>query len=146
MSELVIKSPETGQEWQQYDELAYRVLRAPWNQEPLPREPASDLLIPALALLPDGSAAGVARLEKTGAMQWQLRQMAVAPQAQGKGIGRQLVVYLEERAREAGATEIMMHARENAVGFYKTLGYETVESSYLLFGLIPHFLMRKSIW
>lgn len=59
-----------------------------------------------------------------------LVQMAVDPQRQGEGIGRKLVAALERRAlapEEAGGlgyTELYCHARDHAIGFYASLGWE----------------------
>jgi ribosomal protein S18 acetylase RimI-like enzyme len=52
---------------------------------------------------------------------------------------------LETQAKAMGLTEIVLHSRESAVGFYGRLGYAVVESSHTLFGVIPHFLMRKQL-
>jgi ribosomal protein S18 acetylase RimI-like enzyme len=71
--------------------------------------------------------------------------MAVAPQAAGTGLGRQIMAALETQAQAAGLTEIVLHSRESAVGFYQRLGYAVVEPSHTLFGVIPHFLMRKQL-
>jgi len=50
---------------------------------------------------------------------------------------------MEAEAWDSGAIEIILHARENALGFYEKLGYVSVEPSHLLFGEIQHFLMKK---
>jgi ribosomal protein S18 acetylase RimI-like enzyme len=51
--------------------------------------------------------------------------------------------YLENIAQQKGFTEIVLDARENAVKFYQSIGYEIQEESYLLFGEIQHWKMRK---
>ena len=71
--------------------------------------------------------------------------MAVAPAGGRPGLGRQVMAYLEAQARAAGLTEIVLHSREAAVGFYQRLGYAVVAPSHTLFGVIPHFLMRKQL-
>lgn len=53
-----------------------------------------------------------------------LMQVAVDTSAQGKGIGRELVMYAEERARLAGYSKIIMHAMLSVVSFYEKLGYK----------------------
>jgi predicted GNAT family N-acyltransferase len=53
--------------------------------------------------------------------------------------------YLEELAQQKGIKEIILDARENAVKFYLSIGYEIFEDSYLLFGIIQHWKMRKEI-
>lgn len=54
-----------------------------------------------------------------------LTQMAVDPQRQGEGVGRQLVVELERRAfGELDLTRLYCHAQLAAIGFYERLGWE----------------------
>ena len=74
----------------------------------------------------------------------QLRQLAVRPEFRGLGIGRALVEALEEHAREAGADEVWLNARDNAYAFYERLGYEFTGPEFRseLTG-IEHRPMRK---
>src|SRR6185369_11035107 len=48
-----------------------------------------------------------------------LRQMAVLNDLQGKGIGRALMQFAENLARDLGYQRITMHARKTAAGFYQ---------------------------
>src|SRR6478609_3933976 len=52
-----------------------------------------------------------------------LRQMAVISGLQGKGMGRAILQFAENIARDRGFKVIVMHARKTAVGFYEKLGY-----------------------
>lgn len=53
-----------------------------------------------------------------------LTQMAVDPQRQGEGIGKRLVVAVEQRAfGEKGIRELYCHAQIPACGFYRRLGW-----------------------
>lgn len=149
-----IQAPRTPAEWAAYYALRFAVLRQPWQQPPgSERVPADDEPGTRHALLlaeSDDSAAppvalAVGMLQPTGAHQGQIRFMAVAPEAVGTGAGRRVVAYLEAQARAIGLTEIVLHAREAAVGFYEKLGYAVVEPSHVLFGVIPHFLMRREL-
>jgi GNAT superfamily N-acetyltransferase len=144
----LIAAPHTPTDWAAYYQLRYAVLRQPWGQ-PEGSERAEDDAAPttthALLLAPDGQALGVGRLHPSSAQQGQVRFMAVHPAAQGQGVGRQVLEYLEEAARLQGLTEIVLHAREQAVPFYQRLGYSVVAPSHTLFGSVPHFLMQKQL-
>ena len=147
-----VQPPRTPAEWAAYYQLRYAVLRQPWQQPPGSERCPADAepgTIHALLLAADASAAPVAlavgMLQPTGGPQGQIRFMAVAPAAAGTGLGRRVVAYLEQEARAGGLTEIVLHARETAVGFYEKLGYELVAPSHTLFGVLPHFLMRKQL-
>lgn len=74
----------------------------------------------------------------------QLRQMAVSPRLQGKGIGREIVVFAEQYARSNGFDELTMHARKEATGFYQKLGYKICGEEFTEVG-IPHYEMRKNL-
>ena len=147
-----IQPPRTPAEWAAYYRLRYTVLRQPWQQpQGSERSPVDEEPSTIHALLLDAGdhempvALAVGMLQPTGAQQGQIRFMAVAPEAAGQGLGRQTVAYLEAQARAAGLTEVVLHSREAAVGFYQRLGYVVVEPSHTLFGTIPHFLMRKQL-
>jgi predicted GNAT family N-acyltransferase len=73
-----------------------------------------------------------------------LRQMAVLNNLQGKGIGRALMQFAENIARDMGYKKIIMHARETAVGFYEKLGYEVVGEPFEEV-TISHMNMEKML-
>ena len=73
-----------------------------------------------------------------------LRQMAVLNDLQGKGIGRALMLFAENLARDRGYNKISMHARKNATGFYEKVGYKVVGDEFIEV-TIPHYNMEKEL-
>lgn len=73
-----------------------------------------------------------------------LRQMAVLNDLQGKGIGRALMNFAENLARDRGYKIIRMHARDNAVGFYEKVGYRVKGDKFIEI-TIPHYVMEKDL-
>ena len=73
-----------------------------------------------------------------------LRQMAVLNDLQGKGIGRALMNFAENIARDRGYKTIRMHARNNSVGFYEKVGYK-VKGDQFIEITIPHYVMEKEL-
>ncbi|MEY3955628.1 MAG: hypothetical protein RLZ73_82 [Bacteroidota bacterium] len=142
---MEIKSPQTDAEWKAYYALRFNVLREPWNQ-PLGSEVLADedQAIHAIAVK-DNEVLGVARMHESAEKQGQVRCVATATAAQGKGIGRAIMAYLEDQAKAKGWTEIVLEARENAVPFYQRIGYTIIAESYLLFGEIQHYRMKKAL-
>jgi GNAT superfamily N-acetyltransferase len=140
------RSPQTDAEWDSYYELRYQVLRAPWGQ---PRDAKrSDEDVPNVhAMIPDhrNRAVAVGRLLILSPTEGQIRSMATAEDMRGQGLGRQIMRYLEQAARDAGVVALTLNAREDAVPFYTKLGYEVVGEGPLLFGMIPHAAMRKQL-
>ena len=142
---MQIISPETEDDFEKYYELRWRILRKPWDQ-PLGSERDNDEDNSFhLMAIEKNKALGVARLQFINETTAQLRYMAIENKAEGRGIGRSIVEKMETHARYNGASIIMLHARENAVGFYKKLGFKNEEKSYLLFDCIQHYKMTKTI-
>lgn len=73
-----------------------------------------------------------------------LRQMAVLNDLQGKGIGRALMSFAENLARDRGYKTLSMHARKNAIGFYEKMGYRVASEEFTEV-TIPHYVMEKSL-
>jgi N-acetylglutamate synthase-like GNAT family acetyltransferase len=142
---MEIKAPQTDSEWKAYYALRFNVLREPWNQ-PLGSEVLADedLAIHAIAV-ENGEVLGVARMHESAEKQGQVRCVAIATAAQGKGIGKAIMAYLEDQAKTKGWTEIVLEARENAMPFYERIGYTIIAESYLLFGEIQHYRMKKAL-
>jgi N-acetylglutamate synthase-like GNAT family acetyltransferase len=127
-------------------DLRYEVLRKPWQQ---PYDTSTDGLEENAynALLEDepGIVLACGRLQVNTNITGQIRYMAVKDGNRGKGLGQMILNALEKKAAEIGLKEIELQSRENAVEFYKKNGYHVVEKSFVLWGIIQHYLMRKTI-
>jgi predicted GNAT family N-acyltransferase len=73
-----------------------------------------------------------------------MQQVVVAELAQGKGIGRKLILFSEQFAIMSGFSSIILHARENVIGFYERLDYVR-EGERFLEVTIPHFKASKKL-
>ncbi len=63
----------------------------------------------------------------------------------GKGQGRALMERsMEEIQRQFDCKKISLHAQEQAIGFYKKLGFHTVSAPFLEEGII-HVTMEKEV-
>lgn len=143
---VVIVVPRSQTDWKKYYDLRWRVLRAPWNQprgsEKDDREAESHHL---MILGPTAEPVAAGRLHFNSPAEAQVRYMAVAPEAQGRGLGSAILRELERRARAAGAQSIVLNARENAQPFYARHGYKVVGSAPTLYDAIKHVRMRKDL-
>jgi predicted GNAT family N-acyltransferase len=123
-------------------ELRFRVLREPLG---LSRE---DVIVEGedasmhLVAVNAGHVVACVMLTPSSKARGKLRQMAVQPSLRGTGLGRALVRHLEQALEARGFTEIELHAREHAVGFYEKLGYLREGERFVEVGL-PHLVMRK---
>ena len=92
--------------------------------EILPRtfDELDDLLETFFIARVDGGIVGCAALEIYSKKLCEIRSLAVDPQAQGLGIGKQLVTACVELARRQGVYEIM--AISSAEEFFKSCGFD----------------------
>ena len=70
--------------------------------------------------------------------------MAVSNTIQRKCLVSEIVSALETIARKKGIQEIVLNARENAISFYLSMGYEET-GPYESGTGIPHITMRKKL-
>lgn len=138
-------SPQTPAQWQKYFELRYQVLRAPW-QQPLgsERDQQEEQAFHLMLETAEGAVLAVGRCQLLDAETAQVRYMAVAPTAQGQGLGQQVLAGLELWAQQQGAQQLLLNARDSAVGFYHKQGYRDGAVQPPLFG-IPHLQMWKTL-
>ena len=73
-----------------------------------------------------------------------LRQMAVLNELHGKGIGRALMSFAENLARDRGFKTMSMHARQNTVMFFEKMGYKVTSEEFTEI-TIPHVIMQKKL-
>ncbi len=71
-----------------------------------------------------------------------MQRVAVAPELQGRGIGRALMKFCEKIAVQRGAEKVTVHARESAVPFYEKNWYVGDGELFDEDG-IPHLKMWK---
>jgi GNAT superfamily N-acetyltransferase len=142
---IEIRSPKTDQEWEDYYELRFKELRKPWGQDKGSEKADDDNSAFHFAVFDEGNILGVCRLSRNAIDQGQVRFMAVAEEAQGRGIGKMLMAEIELFALKIGLSEIILQSREIAVPFYKAIGYQVEEKTHLLFSEIQHFLMKKTL-
>jgi len=133
-----------SKEYQQMLRLRYDMLRKPlglrFDEGELEKE-KNDVLMGAFE---DDRILGCCLLTRVDNNTVRLRQMAVPNNLQGKGIGRALMIFAENIARDLGYKTLVMHARKTAIGFYNKLGYTSTGNEFMEV-TIPHFVMQKTL-
>lgn len=133
-----------SEEYQQVLKLRDEILRKPLGLMFSQEELESERNHMHMAAYEDERMLGCCMLVKEDPETVRLRQMAVVNDVQGKGIGRALMQFAENLARDRGYKRITMHARKNAVGFYERLGYKKVGEEFEEI-TIPHIVMEKEL-
>ena|SRR5438105_3978231 len=131
-----------SREYQQMVQLRNDILRRPLGLNFTPEELEKEKEEILIGAFEEDKMLGCCMLIKEGPGTVRLRQMAVLNNLQGKGIGRALMQFAENIARDRGFQKITMHARKTAAGFYEKLGYR-VSGQEFEEVTIPHYVMEK---
>lgn len=96
----------------------------------------------------DGTVAGYASLRFVGA-EGDVNTVAVARHAQGQGVGRQLMDWLEATAYEVGVRHLFLEVRtdnDTALSMYERRGYERIDRRRNYYGAgIDALVLRKRL-
>ena len=140
-----IKSPERAEEWESYLLFRWEVLRKPLG---MTKESLSDSIedksFHLMGIDAEKNVIASGRVHFNSENEAQIRYMAVVVRFKRRGIGSEIVDKLERYATSKGAEIMVLNAREEAISFYSSLGYEEVCPYHSDTG-IPHKTMRKSV-
>ena len=143
---MKIIEPASTDELEKYYNLRYEILRKPWKESKAStKDEWEDKSIHILMLDENDEAVACGRLQINSKEKGQIRSMAVKDATQGRGFGKLIIKYIEDKATQLKLKKLVLDARENAVKFYERCGYKVVGDSYLLFGVIKHYLMEKNL-
>ncbi|MGN6163816.1 MAG: GNAT family N-acetyltransferase [Flavisolibacter sp.] len=131
-------------EYEQMVKLRDAILRKPLGLSFQPGELESEKDNLMMAAYEDDQMLGCCMLVEEAPETVRLRQMAVINDLQGKGVGKALMQFAENLARDRGYKKITMHARKNALGFYEKMGYRKVGEEFQEI-TIPHYVMEKEL-
>lgn len=143
--EIKISQPKTKSDFEKYYDLRWRILRKPWKQPRGSEKDNFENQSVHIAAFVGDKIIGIGRLHLNSKKESQVRYMAVEHGFQGKGIGGLVLKQLEKAAKKKGAKYIILNSRETAVKFYKKYGYKIVGKADTMFGVIPHWKMKKDI-
>ena len=140
---MALKVIEHGSpEYRQMIKLRDDILRKPLGLKFTPEELDSEKENLLVGAFEDDRILGCCMLVEELPGTVRLRQMAVLNDLQGKGIGRALMNFAENLARDRGYKILRMHARANSIGFYEKVGYK-VRGEQFIEITIPHYMMEK---
>jgi predicted GNAT family N-acyltransferase len=131
-----------SREYHQMVQLRNEILRRPLGLQFTPDELEQEKEEILIGAFEEEKMLGCCMLIKQDPVTVRLRQMAVLNNLQGKGIGRALMQFAENIARDRGFQKITMHARKTAAGFYEKLGYRVCGQEFEEV-TIPHYVMEK---
>ena len=131
-----------SKEYEKMVALRNEVLRKPLGLTLIDEELATEKDDILIAAFDEDKILACCLLTKIDPLTCKLRQMAVHKSQQGKGIGESILQFAETVARDSGFRNMIMHARESALGFYEKMGYK-VAGEVFWEVTIPHYMMQK---
>lgn len=142
---ISIIEPFGEEQFEIYYQIRYDALRKPWGKPKGTEKDNTENESLHFMASENGTPLGVCRLQYNSSSEAQIRYMAVNESARGKGIGKLLIDFAEQRALKDGRNFMILQARDYAVPFYEKCGYQLKEKSFLLWDLIQHYLMEKRL-
>ena len=143
---ITIKTPTTREDFKAYYALRYKVLREPGGHpkgtEKDDYEPISEHF---MAINEAGEVVGAVKLYEKAPGVGHLSHLVIAQEYQHKGIGRMLLGFVEQRAREKGYTTLGAMSRVTATAYFEKNGYKITELPTLHLGTIHLVWMEKKI-
>lgn len=131
-------------EYRQMVKLRDDILRRPLGLSFTPQELENEKENMLIGAFEDDEMLGCCMLVEESPDTVRLRQMAVLNDLQGKGIGRALMGFAENLARDRGYKTISMHARKNSRLFFEKMGYQVASDEFTEI-TIPHYVMEKRL-
>lgn len=118
-------TPKTENQLNKYYLFRWQMLREPWNL-PMGSERDEFDIMSHHRMIVDGRGRPMAigRVYFTPDDEAQVRFMAVKPNRRSKGLGSLILVALESLARQEGAKRLVCNAREDAISFYQSNGFQ----------------------
>ena len=131
-----------SKEYQQSLKLREQILRLPLGLKLSAQELARDIDDTHLGGFIGTELVACLVLSRVAPTRMKMRQVAVAENFQGQGVGKSLVQFSEQICIENQIYEIELSARETAINFYLQQAYEPQGESYSEQN-IPHIKMSK---
>lgn len=139
-----VSSPENKLQFDEYYFFRWKYLRKPLNKKlGTERDDIESNSIHRMVLNDKNIILAVGRIHFNSSFESQVRYFAVDKSKRRSGIGSLLMKDLESISQINKRSSIVLEARENAINFYKSLGYKVIKRTHLLFGKIQHYKMKK---
>ena len=144
---VIIKYPESDEEFLAYYYLRWKILRKPLGQKNknVKDDKEKESIHVIVKDINHNSIIAIGRIHSVNNHYSQIRFMAVDNKFQKKGYGTLLLEFLENEAKNISSKKIILHARETALDFYKKNGYLVESKSHILFEKIQHWKMYKNV-
>ncbi len=120
------------------------VLRTPLGLDFSPEQLIAEAMDTHICAFDDDAVTGTVVITPYTATTAKLRQMAIIPDWQGRGLGALILLAAENEARAQGFSRLTLAARISAQAFYTKNGYQP-EGEPFIEVTVPHIQMWKAL-
>ena len=144
---IKIVSPQTREEFKEYYDLRYKVLREPWGmQKGTEKDDFEPISHHFMAVDEDTKKViGVVKLYEREHGVGCFSHLAVATTKQSQGIGKTLLDFVENEARKEGYKFLGTQARLTATGYFERAGFKMKGLPSHYFGATQVVWMEKPL-
>ncbi len=141
-----IDTPKTDDQLDAYFQFRWEMLRKPWNH-PLgsEKDEYEQVAEHRMVVNSKGEIIAVGRVHMNMSEEAQIRHIAVAPEHQGKGLGKLIYSSLEEVARTQGAKRLVTNSRKLSIDFFTACGFEIEKEAPTEMGKLERSQMIKKL-
>jgi len=140
---LKIVEPYTSEEFKKYFNSRWEILRKPWGHEKGSEVDDNENISLHVMAIEGDDVVGIGRLTYFRNGEGQIRYMGVKDDFRKKNVGKMLLEYLENEARDMGLERIFLNSRDSAYLFYSKMGYKAEGKPFDGFSDIAHTKMVK---
>ena len=144
MQEVLVKRVESEAEMEGAIGVRFRVFVSEQAVPPEEELDEADATATHAVALSEGAIIGTGRLLRRDETTAIIGRMAVDREWRRRGVGGQILLFLEEEARAQGYRQSVLHAQEYVKTFYASHGYAEHGDVFLEVN-IPHIEMRKRL-
>ena len=144
MQEVLVKRVESEAEMEGAIGIRFRVFVSEQSVPPEEELDEADATATHAIALSEGTIIGTGRLLRQDGVTAIIGRMAVDREWRRRGVGGQILLFLEEEARAQGYRQSVLHAQEYVKSFYASHGYSEHGDVFLEVN-IPHIEMRKPL-
>ena len=144
MPEVLVKRVETEAEMEGAVGVRFRVFVSEQAIPPEEELDEADAAATHAIAISGGTIIGTGRLIRRDETTAIIGRMAVDREWRRRGVGGQILLFLEEEARVQGYRQSVLHAQEYVKSFYASHGYVEHGDVFLEVN-IPHIEMRKRL-
>lgn len=145
MMNVVMKSiVYASKEYEDSVDLRNEVFRKPWGLDIKNDDLSPDKNMDMYGAFLDDRLIATVFLTEDDKETARIKNVAIFKEYRGTGLGRYLMDFIENIARERGYTKAALMGRVSVEEFYKKLGYESIGEPYD-YKTIPHVDMKKNL-